>query len=73
MAPALSVADAQSIEHPILVVSGDNDRVLGRGQRLSGALGSARYLEVAGADHFSLAADEAVQDDVAAFLAGSNA
>lgn len=67
--PPLSVADAQSIRHPVLVVSGDNDQVLGRGARLAGALGNARYLEVAGADHFSLAADETVKDAVATFLA----
>jgi hypothetical protein len=36
------------------------------------ALGNARYLEVAGADHFSLAADEAVKDAVANFLDGSS-
>lgn len=70
--PPLSVAEAQSIEHPVLVVSGDNDKVLGRGQRLAGALGNAQYLEVAGADHFSLAADETVKEAVATFLAGSN-
>lgn len=70
--PPLSAADALGIEHPILVVSGDSDRVLGRGARLANALGNARYLEVAGADHFSLAADAAVQDAVATFIAGSN-
>lgn len=67
--PPLSAAEAQSIGHPILVVSGGNDRVLGRGPRLARALGNARYLEVAGADHFSLAADETVKDAVAGFLA----
>lgn len=69
--PPLSVADAQCIKHPILVVSGESDRVLGRGPRLASALGNAQYLEVAGADHFSLAADETVKDAVATFLAGS--
>jgi len=68
--PPLSVADAHGITHPVLVVSGDNDRVLGRGPRLASALGNARYLEVAGADHFSLAADETVQDAVANFMDG---
>jgi hypothetical protein len=50
------------------VVSGDNDKVLGRGRRLSAALGNAMYLEVEGADHFSLAADETVKEAVASFL-----
>ena len=69
--PPLSVANAHGIKHPILVVSGDEDRVLGRGPRLANALGNALYLEVAGADHFSLAADETVMDAVATFLAGA--
>ena len=70
--PPLTVAEAQCIKHPILVVSGDNDKVLGRGPRLASALGNAEYLEVAGADHFSLAADDTVKDAVAAFLAAGN-
>ena len=68
--PPLSVADAHGIKHPVLVVSGDNDLVLGRGPRLAGALANARYLEIAGADHFSLAAAETVQDAVANFIDG---
>jgi pimeloyl-ACP methyl ester carboxylesterase len=70
--PPLSLDDARSITHPVLVVSGDSDRVLGRGPRLAGALGKARYLEVAGADHFSLAADATVQEAVADFLQAPN-
>lgn len=70
--PPLSLDEAQSIKHPVLVVSGGNDKVLGRGPRLAGALGNAEYLEVAGADHFSLAADDTVKDAVAAFLAAGN-
>ena len=66
--PPLSADDAQRITHPILVVSGDSDRVLGSGPRLAGALGNGRYLEVAGGDHFSLAADETLQEAVADFL-----
>lgn len=71
--PPLSVADAQGITHPVLVVSGDNDRVLGRGPRLASALGNAKYLEVPGGDHFSLAADETVKEAVARFIAGGRA
>jgi pimeloyl-ACP methyl ester carboxylesterase len=70
--PPLSVGEAQSIKHPVLVVSGDNDKVLGRGPRLSAALGNAKYLEVQGADHFSLAADETVKEAVASFLDASS-
>jgi pimeloyl-ACP methyl ester carboxylesterase len=66
--PPLSVADAQRITHPVLVVSGEKDLVLGRGPRLARALGNASYLEVAGADHFSLAADGSVKEAVARFI-----
>lgn len=66
--PPLSVADAQRITHPVFVVSGENDLVLGRGPRLARSLGNARYLEVAGADHFSLAADGSVREAVASFI-----
>lgn len=66
--PPLSIGEAQSIKHPVLVVSGDRDQVLGHGRRLAAALGNGRYLEVEGADHFSLAADESVKDAVAGFL-----
>jgi alpha/beta superfamily hydrolase len=52
-------------------VSGDSDKVLGRGPRLSAAVGNATYLEVAGADHFSLATDETVKEAVASFLNAS--
>jgi pimeloyl-ACP methyl ester carboxylesterase len=64
----LSVAEAQRITHPVLVVSGENDLVLGRGPRLAGALGTAKYLEVVGADHFSLDADGWVRKAVASFV-----
>jgi pimeloyl-ACP methyl ester carboxylesterase len=70
--PPLSFTEAQNITHPVLVVSGENDHVLGRGPRLAGALGNARYVEVAEADHFSLAANETVQDAVAGFLDSAN-
>jgi len=53
----------------VLVVSGERDPVLGRAPRLAQALGRGRYLEVAGADHFALAADAGTQAAVAQFLA----
>ena len=66
--PPLSVEDASRIEVPVLVVSGERDSVLGRGPRLAQALARGRYLEVAGADHFALAADRSTQMAVAEFL-----
>jgi pimeloyl-ACP methyl ester carboxylesterase len=67
--PPLSAVDAAAISIPTLVVSGQNDAVLGTGPRLAQALGRGEYLEVPGADHFSLAADAGTQSTVARFLA----
>lgn len=66
--PAISPADVAKISVPILVVSGDSDPVLGQGRTLASTLLNGQYLEVVGADHFSLAADVAVQDQVATFF-----
>jgi pimeloyl-ACP methyl ester carboxylesterase len=62
-------AEVATIDVPVLVVSGDQDVVLGTGARLAEALPKGRYHEIAGADHFSLATDDAVQREVADFLA----
>ena len=62
-------ADVATIDVPVLVVSGDQDVVLGTGPRLADALPQGRYHEIAGADHFSLATDDTVQREVAEFLA----
>lgn len=64
-----TVEEAQAIEVPMLVISGDQDLVLGTGGRLAQALPKARYREIPGADHFSLAVDEDVQKEVVEFLA----
>ena len=66
--PSLTEAEAAVIAIPTLVVSGENDLVLGRGPRLANALGCGEYLEVAGADHFSLAADNSTRVAAAQFL-----
>lgn len=67
----LSAGEAAAITIPTLVVSGENDKVLGRGERLAQALGNATYLEVPGADHFSLAADVGVRAAVTHFISNS--
>jgi hypothetical protein len=54
-----------------LVVSGERDPVLGRGPHLAQSLSQGCYLEVAGADHFALAADRRTQIAIAEFLANS--
>jgi len=66
--PPCSIEEARSIDVPVLVVSGDGDNVLGTAARLAEALPRGEYLEIAGADHFSLALDESVQKAVADFL-----
>ena len=66
--PPLAPADASAIAIPTLVISGQNDRVLGQGPRLAQALGQGAYVEVPGADHFSLATDPGVKAAVARFM-----
>jgi pimeloyl-ACP methyl ester carboxylesterase len=64
----LSRMDASAITIPTLVISGQNDLVLGQGSKLAQTLGQGRYVEVPGADHFSLAADPGVKAAVAHFM-----
>lgn len=66
--PALSTTDATAITVPTLVVSGQRDMVLGRGPLLAQALGQGEYLEVPGADHFSLASEASVKAAIAHFM-----
>lgn len=66
--PPLSTPAAAAITIPTLVVSGERDLVLGQGPRLAQALAHGAYLEVAGADHFSLAADPVTRAAVTGFL-----
>ncbi|HJR19209.1 MAG TPA: alpha/beta hydrolase, partial [Actinomycetota bacterium] len=60
--------EAKSVEVPVLVVSGDQDIVLGTGRAVADALPRGRYMEIPGADHFILAVNEDVQRAVARFL-----
>jgi pimeloyl-ACP methyl ester carboxylesterase len=69
--PPCTLEEAATIAIPVLVVSGDQDIVLGMGPRLAEALPNSRYIERPGADHFSLAIDADVQTEVAHFLRSS--
>ncbi len=69
--PSLTTAQARAIAIPVQVVCGTEDDVMGRGRRLAAELGRAEYLEVEGADHFGLASDERVMDEVLRFLAAA--
>jgi pimeloyl-ACP methyl ester carboxylesterase len=64
----LSITDAAAIIIPTLVVSGQADLVLGQGPKLAQSLGQGSYVEVPGADHFSLAADSGVKAAVSVFM-----
>jgi pimeloyl-ACP methyl ester carboxylesterase len=64
----LSKTDAAAITIPTLVVSGQADLVLGQGPKLAQSLGQGSYVEVPGADHFSLAADSGVKAAVSVFM-----
>lgn len=64
----LAQGDVLAIKIPTLVISGQNDLVLGQGPNLAQALGQGEYIEVPGADHFSLAADPGVIASVAHFI-----
>lgn len=71
--PAVSAGDLGSVASPVLVVSGSADPVLGTGPRLAAAFPRAEYLEVAGADHFTLTRSPVAQESVANFLAKNGA
>lgn len=69
----LAATEASAITIPTLVISGQGDLVLGRGPKLAQALGQGKYVEVPGADHFSLAADPDVKAAVAHFMRPTDA
>ena len=64
----LSTTEASAIRIPTLVISGQSDLVLGQGPKLAQTLGQGSYIEVPGADHFSLAANPDVKAAVARFM-----
>lgn len=66
--PPISVDFASRIALPVLVVSGENDPVLGRGPRLAKALPEGTYLEIKKADHFNLAAMSEVRNAIADYI-----
>lgn len=69
--PHLPEAATAQIAVPTLVISGENDLVLGQGRHLAKALANGEYLLVPNADHFTLASDANVRKEVAHFLASA--
>ncbi len=66
--PPLSIELAGKIKVPVMVVSGENDPVLGRGVMLAKSIPSGEYLEIKKADHFNLAAIGSVKNAIATYL-----
>ena len=66
--PHCSAEDLRKATMPVLVVSAEDDPVLGRGARLAEALPRGRYLEIPGVDHFQLASSEHAKNEVCWFL-----
>jgi pimeloyl-ACP methyl ester carboxylesterase len=69
--PPLSIDLASKIQLPILVVSGENDPVLGQGPRLANTLPKGTYIEIKRADHFNLAVMSEVKDVIADYISSS--
>jgi pimeloyl-ACP methyl ester carboxylesterase len=67
--PVCTPEEAGRIAAEVLVISGEIDPVLGQGPVLARSLAHGRYLEIAGADHFMLAASDEAKEAVAQFLA----
>lgn len=66
--PFIPIAEAQKINIPTLIISGELDPVLGTGSVLAKTLPNAEYTEIRSANHFSLAIDPTVQELVANFI-----
>ena len=66
--PPLSIELAAKIKTPVLVVSGEDDPVLGRGPMLAKAIPEGEYLEIEKADHFNLAVNSSVKNAITNFI-----
>ncbi|WP_445957312.1 alpha/beta fold hydrolase [Yeosuana sp.] len=66
--PPLTVQNAAEIEVPILIISGEKDLVLGKGQKAAQSLPQGEYLEIKDANHFELATDKKVHQSTIKFL-----
>jgi pimeloyl-ACP methyl ester carboxylesterase len=53
--PSLTAKEAHEIKTPTLIISGEKDLVLGRGQKVAETLANSKYLEIKEANHFTLA------------------
>ncbi|WP_422359508.1 alpha/beta fold hydrolase [Reichenbachiella sp.] len=53
--PNLSIEEVESIQVPTLIISGENDLVLGQGKQVAQKLVNGEYSEIKNTDHFTLA------------------
>jgi pimeloyl-ACP methyl ester carboxylesterase len=67
--PVCMAEEAGRVAADVLVISGEIDPVLGQGPQLARSFAHGRYLEIAGADHFMLAASDEAKGAAANFLA----
>ncbi|SHI94860.1 alpha/beta fold hydrolase [Algibacter luteus] len=66
--PSLTVENASKIEIPTLIISGELDLVLGKGEKVAKTLPNGEYLEIKGANHFALATEKKVHESTIKFL-----
>lgn len=66
--PPLSAEETAEIDIPILIISGDKDLVLGQGLKVTQTLPKGEYLEIKGANHFTLATEKETHMSTLNFL-----
>jgi pimeloyl-ACP methyl ester carboxylesterase len=66
--PHLTAEKTTEIDIPILIISGEKDLVLGQGQKVAETLPKGQYLEIKGANHFTLATDKETHISAVEFL-----
>jgi pimeloyl-ACP methyl ester carboxylesterase len=66
--PTLTAEKASKIEAPTLIISGELDLVLGKGKKVAQTLPKGEYLEIKGANHFTLATEKETHSSTIKFL-----
>jgi pimeloyl-ACP methyl ester carboxylesterase len=66
--PHLTPEEASTIVIPTLIISGDKDMVLEKGQQVAQTLAKGKYLEIKNADHFTLATERETHLSTVEFL-----
>jgi pimeloyl-ACP methyl ester carboxylesterase len=66
--PHLTPEKAAEIDLPILIISGEKDLVLGQGLKVAETLPKGEYLEIKGANHFTLATEKETHMSTLNFL-----